>query len=56
MDFIYSFEVQFSHGTETNKQKTPVHNLHSNNFQRTFAFQIKLPNLSHGFGIQEFEV
>lgn len=47
MDFIYSFEVHFRHGTGKNR----LHNLHSNDFQPTFTFHIKVSNPSHGFGI-----
>lgn len=38
MDFIYSFEVQFSH--RTGGEKKPPDNLHSNDFQPTFMFKI----------------
>lgn len=38
MDFIYSFEVQFSH--RTGGKKKPPDNLHSNDFQPTFMFKI----------------
>lgn len=50
-EWILFILLKSSSATEEKKNPNPLHNLHSNDFQPTFTFQIKLADLSHGFGI-----